>query len=540
MSQNTAGMQFNMIHTQKAQAPEMSRQMKQLEDSCKDFEAVFTNKLLEVMRKTVPEESLIDGGRAEEIFTGLMNEEIAKNIADTGQLGLSEMMFTQLKQQLFGNDEIVDPSLFNLDKDLMRIDVENSDVSTADGISELLETGKGDEGIDLVEVLAQEGAGAEKVLEATDALLAEGLLTNKEGAASIIPGDAVKDSALAATVTTDLSGVSTAVEDVHAAPQNIQNIEIAQTHEGMTQTTEAEVKAVPVAETSIVESTDTPVLDTVRKDAMDRYRRADGKNDQRSFAAHVSESIRTATPVEAQDMAQAKSVEETVGVSQEISEETDISLLKDDIAGKVASHKRAEGFVVPQEQVEAPKGEEVKVKESVKITSDDSSIAFQRMQLLGTTTETEQADILRTTIDEPAKAMNQIIRSAEVMVKEGRSEMTIELQPRHLGEVRINIVMDNDVLTAKIQAKNEMVVDMIKLNLGQLADSLKDMGFDVSNFDVSGGADYGYNHEQTGEREGESLAGSTQEFIDTVEPEAPEQYRSESTASGQYVFNAVA
>jgi flagellar protein FlgJ len=55
--------------------------------------------MLSEMRKTVAKSGLIDGGRSEEIYTSLMDAELAKEMAHSGGLGLSAV----LEQQLRGN-----------------------------------------------------------------------------------------------------------------------------------------------------------------------------------------------------------------------------------------------------------------------------------------------------------------------------------------------------------------------------------------------------------------------------------------------------
>jgi flagellar protein FlgJ len=67
-----------------------------LKAACEDMEALFVHHMLSEMRKTVPKSGLIDGGRSEEIYTSLMDAELAKKMAGSGGLGLSTILLEQM------------------------------------------------------------------------------------------------------------------------------------------------------------------------------------------------------------------------------------------------------------------------------------------------------------------------------------------------------------------------------------------------------------------------------------------------------------
>jgi flagellar protein FlgJ len=67
-----------------------------LKASCDDMEALFIHHMLSEMRKTVAKSGLIDGGRSEEIYTSLMDAELAQEMARSGGLGLSAILQGQL------------------------------------------------------------------------------------------------------------------------------------------------------------------------------------------------------------------------------------------------------------------------------------------------------------------------------------------------------------------------------------------------------------------------------------------------------------
>lgn len=71
-----------------------------LEILAKEFEAIFINQMLKTMRSTINKSGLIDGGSAEEIFTSMQDEEMARQMAFSQQNGLSTALVEQLSSML--------------------------------------------------------------------------------------------------------------------------------------------------------------------------------------------------------------------------------------------------------------------------------------------------------------------------------------------------------------------------------------------------------------------------------------------------------
>jgi len=69
---------------------------KRLEEACAEFESLFVNLLMKQMRKTVPTSGLVSGGMGEEIFTGMLDEEISRQMAHTQGTGLRGALLEQL------------------------------------------------------------------------------------------------------------------------------------------------------------------------------------------------------------------------------------------------------------------------------------------------------------------------------------------------------------------------------------------------------------------------------------------------------------
>jgi flagellar protein FlgJ len=67
-----------------------------LGDVCRQMESLFIHHLLKEMRATIHKSGFISGGRAEEIYTSMMDAEMATKISESRGIGLSEMLLHQL------------------------------------------------------------------------------------------------------------------------------------------------------------------------------------------------------------------------------------------------------------------------------------------------------------------------------------------------------------------------------------------------------------------------------------------------------------
>jgi peptidoglycan hydrolase FlgJ len=72
----------------------------ELYKACVDFESLFIKQMLDVMRKSVKKEGLMDGGMSEEIFSDMLYSEYAKKMAESSQFGLARMIYDQVSSKL--------------------------------------------------------------------------------------------------------------------------------------------------------------------------------------------------------------------------------------------------------------------------------------------------------------------------------------------------------------------------------------------------------------------------------------------------------
>ena len=63
---------------------------------CAEMESLFVNYLIQEMRATIDKSGFISGGRAEEIFTSMLDVELSRKISAAGGLGLSSILLEQL------------------------------------------------------------------------------------------------------------------------------------------------------------------------------------------------------------------------------------------------------------------------------------------------------------------------------------------------------------------------------------------------------------------------------------------------------------
>lgn len=77
---------------------------KRLEKTCQEFEAFFMNKLFSSMRETIQDGGLVKKSMGEEIFTDMLDQEVAKKSSEGEGIGLSKMLYDAMSKNLPGAD----------------------------------------------------------------------------------------------------------------------------------------------------------------------------------------------------------------------------------------------------------------------------------------------------------------------------------------------------------------------------------------------------------------------------------------------------
>ena len=78
------------------------KELAEMKQACDDFEALFIKIMLDSMKATVPERSLLKKNQGEEYFEDMLYDEYAKTMSRTDDFGLSEAMYRQMTVQQKG------------------------------------------------------------------------------------------------------------------------------------------------------------------------------------------------------------------------------------------------------------------------------------------------------------------------------------------------------------------------------------------------------------------------------------------------------
>lgn len=93
--------------------------------------------------------------------------------------------------------------------------------------------------------------------------------------------------------------------------------------------------------------------------------------------------------------------------------------------------------------------------------------------------------------DKPAfdevRMLDQIVKKLEILLKGGRSETRIRLEPPRLGELRVKVVVEEGMLTVEFRATSHHVKGFLEANLARLKESLEQHGLQVKDFNVQVG-----------------------------------------------------
>ncbi len=72
------------------------RDPEKVKEQAQEFEAIFIQQVYKEMRKTIPNDGLIERGNADDMYIQLQDLEAARVTAKQGGIGLADMMMKQL------------------------------------------------------------------------------------------------------------------------------------------------------------------------------------------------------------------------------------------------------------------------------------------------------------------------------------------------------------------------------------------------------------------------------------------------------------
>jgi flagellar hook-length control protein FliK len=83
------------------------------------------------------------------------------------------------------------------------------------------------------------------------------------------------------------------------------------------------------------------------------------------------------------------------------------------------------------------------------------------------------------------EVMEQVIQRSSLHELEGKRELTVELHPEDLGQVKLNLVQEKDRMQLHLQAQNSEVRDILEKHLPRLQEALQQQGLRLEIIQVS-------------------------------------------------------
>ncbi len=122
------------LHAAKAAAS--ASQKNELKKAAQEFEAIFIGHMLKVMRETIEESGLMEGGFGKSTYTELFDQEISIDLAKRGALGISDI----LERKLMATAGLEETQNANAPKTPARVSPEDSSSGSEQGceISDLM------------------------------------------------------------------------------------------------------------------------------------------------------------------------------------------------------------------------------------------------------------------------------------------------------------------------------------------------------------------------------------------------------------------
>lgn len=76
-----------------------NKQKQQLKRACEEFESIFINIIMQKMRSSIPEYG-IQKSFGREIYESMFDQEVSKEMAKSGGIGLAKQLYDQLSKYL--------------------------------------------------------------------------------------------------------------------------------------------------------------------------------------------------------------------------------------------------------------------------------------------------------------------------------------------------------------------------------------------------------------------------------------------------------
>jgi len=524
-----------------------------LTETAKEFEAVFTAQLLSMMRDTANQTDFLGANSTSmKIFNSMLDEQYALRMAESGQLGLADMLVRQLSQYIDsveGRSEGADVSLgdvdgqqavANLEEVLEAVvsglvgdgleNVPDIDLESLVASSQVIPDGEL-ESVSVSETLA--ASGTEIDIEATDVVRFEDVVVSTEVNLDNLPQDEIavsqvdSDSGLFVAVDMDPARaemVEASSEKQDVIPTDSKGVggQIASVEEevvsvGLNQDFVAPENALPDVELSQqnvenalafrqqavdMDQTASRQFYVIQAPSTDADSSDNGESDllrrARSRASLIS-SVRDflVSQPAAEDGGRAALVELLANVDN--GDQANLAFLQRlRIALMQLDPNQSNGQQQQQldsQKVQLPSELVANAPGTVTKSVQNLSLSWSQIQNLDTN---QLAALMNSSeglnnastlqLANADRVMIQIVDKISPQLARGMQEAVIDLEPPRLGRLHIRLLFEDSSLNARIHVRNVMVGEVVRGNLAQLRSVLADQGIQIDNFQVTTGS----------------------------------------------------
>ena len=524
-----------------------------LTETAKEFEAIFTAQLLSMMRDTANQTDFLGANSTSmKIFNSMLDEQYALRMAESGQLGLADMLVRQLSQYIDsveGRSEGADVSLGDVDGQQAVANLEEVLEAVVSGL-----VGNGLENvpdIDLEALVASSqvildgelesvsvsdtlvASETEIDIEATDVVRFEDVVVSTEANLDSLSEDETAvsqvdyDSGLFVAVDMDPARaevVETSSEKQDIIPTDSKGVggQIASVEEevvsvGLNQNFVASENALPDVELSQqnvenalasrqqavdMDQTASRQFYVIQAPSADADSSENGESDllrrARSRASLIS-SVRDflVSQPATEDGGRAALVELLANVDN--GDQANLAFLQRlRIALMQLDPNQSNGQQQQQldsQKVQLPSELVANAPGTVTNSVQNLSLSWSQIQNLDTN---QLAALMNSSEGLNNASTLQLVNADRVMIQivdkispqlaRGMQEAVIDLEPPRLGRLHIRLLFEDSSLNARIHVRNVMVGEVVRGNLAQLRSVLADQGIQIDNFQVTTGS----------------------------------------------------
>lgn len=530
----------------------VSSDTEKLAETAKEFEAVFTAQLLSMMRDTANQTDFLGANSTSmKIFNSMLDEQYALRMAESGQLGLADMVIRQLSQYIDTVEDSAEGTNASLDgvgqqattnleevleavvAGLTRDGLKNApdiDLKSLVASSQIIPDGE----LEPVSISGTSVASETEIdIEAADVVRFENVVVSTEANLDNLPEDETAvspvdyDSGLFAAVDMDqprtevvessseglampmdAKGVEveiTSVEEEIAAVELNQDFSAPENTPPDVELSQQNVENVLVSrqQTVDMEQTNSRQFHVVQAPSTDADSSDNGESDllrrARSRASLIG-SVRDfliAQP-KAEDGGRTALVELLANVGD--GNQTNFALLQRlrTALMQLDSNQSSNGQQQQQldsQKIQLPSELVANAPSTVTNSVQNLTLSWNQIQNL----DANQLAALMNSAEglnnaatlqlaNADRVMIQIIDKISPQLSRGMQEAVIDLEPPRLGRLHIRLLFEDSSLNARIHVRNAMVAEVVRGNLAQLRSALTDQGIQIDNFQVTTGS----------------------------------------------------